>query len=465
MRLDRMARVAAVFLLVASAVVVLGRSRDAGATLTPIQHVVVLMMENRTFDNVLGALCVERVQEHDPAPCDGTKEGTLLDGSTIPLSLAPDIQPSLNHSVASHLKGLNYHGGVARMNGFERVAGCQAEPEPQHEPYACYDQFDPEGANAASIANITALADQFTISDRTFESYTSSSWTSHLEMVAATRNLFHGDNPHYMREFHPPRHGPGSGCVSNEDAAYDSPTEGLIYVPSCVPDRNGDGPYRESPVAYVPTVFDRFDAAGLSYRVYVNHLNTLHSPCSFFWECVTSNQVKHTVSRNGFERDARAGKLPNVSFLMAPGNRSQHPTFSMLAGDNWIGEIIGSIQDGPLWDSTAIFLTYDDCGCFYDHVAPPKRGMGLRVPMVIISPYAKPHFVDHATATLASPLVFVEHNWGLAPLGDEDTNTYDFTDAFDFTQAPVPAARMTFTPLPKWEVRYLRLHPGQQQPS
>lgn len=464
-RFDKAARVAAVCLLAAAVVGVWGHPRHAGAAATPIDHVVVIVMENRTFDNVLGALCAERVAAGDPAPCDGATQGLLSDGSTIPLSPAPDIQPSLNHSVQSHLKALNWHDGVAHMDGFDHVLGCQADPEHGHPPYACFDQFDPEGANAASIANVTLLANQFAISDRTFESYTSASWSSHLEMVAGTRDLFHGDNPHYMRQFHPPPHGPGAGCASHEDAPYDSPTQGLIYVPSCVPDRNGDGPYRESPVAYVPTIFDRFDDSGVSYKIYINHLNSLRSPCSFFWECAGTGQKNHTVNREEFTRDAHAGKLPNVSFIMPASPASQHPTYSMLNGDDWIGHMVGAAEQSPDWDSTAVFLTYDDCGCFYDHVPPPKRGMGLRVPMLIISPYAKPHFVDHATATLASTLAFIEHNWSLAPLGDEDLGAYDFHNAFDYAQTPVEPVRMVDTPLPEWEVRYLQEHPGQRQPS
>ncbi len=463
MRFAMTARVVSVVILVASLAPVWGDPRSVGAAPSPIRHVVVIMMENRTFDNVLGALCAERVSEHDLSPCDGSRVGTLPDGSTIPLAVAPDIQPSLNHSVASHRLGLDYRGGVARMDGFSLIPGCQASPPPGHPPYACYDQYDPEGSDAASIANVTTLADTFALSDRTFESYTSSSWTSHLEMIAGTRDYFHGDNPHYMREFHPPPHGPGSGCASHEDASYDSPSEGLIYVPSCVPDALGDGPYRDSPVAYVPTIFDRMDDAGLSYKVYVDHLNTLRSPCSYFWECVSSRQAKQTVSKDLFEGDALAGRLPNVTFLMPPGTRSQHPTFSMMAGDNWIGRVVGALEDGPLWESTAVFLTYDDCGCFYDHVPPPTQGMGLRMPMLIVSPYARPHFVDHTTATLASPLAYIESNWGLAPLGDEDRGTYDFRNAFDYSQTPLEPEPMTFTPLPPWEVRYLREHPGQDQ--
>src|SRR5205807_2142310 len=98
---------------------------------------------------------------------------------------------------------------------------------------------------------------------------------------------------------------------------------------------------------------------------------------------------------------------------------SQHPGFSLMEGDNWIARNVSSVMDGPDWSSTAIFITYDDCGCFYDPVRPP-RGAGVREPMVIVSPYAKPAFVDHTVATDASMLAFLEHLFHLKPLGEGD---------------------------------------------
>jgi len=434
----------------------------AGAATSPIKHVVVIMMENRTFDNVLGALCVERVQSSDPAPCEGTKQGVLPDGSTIALSVAPDVQPSLNHSVNSHVKSLNYKKGVAQMNGFPTIPGCQKTPEPGHVPYACYDQFDPQGTDKTSITNQTTLANTYTISDMTFESHTSASFISHLELVAGTHSYFHGDNPHYNRAMHPPPKGPGWGCESNEDTAWDDPVLGAITVPSCVPDKNGNGPYRTSPVPYLPTIFDRLDAAGDSWKVYVNSLTSARSPCSYFWECLNSTQKNNVVKSNAFATDASKGNLPVVSFIMPQAQVSGHPTYSMQMGDNWLGTQVHAVENGPEWDSTAIFITYDDCGCFYDHVPPPVDGEGLRVPMFIVSPYAKPHFVDHTDATIASTLAYIESNFGIPPLGDEDSGDYDFSNAFDYSQTPLKPAKMVDNPLPAKERAWLLSHPGEQ---
>ena len=110
--------------------------------------------------------------------------------------------------------------------------------------------------------------------------------------------------------------------------------------------------------------------------------------------------------------DAAAGALPAFSIVTPTGPQSQHNGNSMIAGDNWIGQVVSAITSGPQWASTAVFITYDDCGCFYDHVPPPEPGMGIRVPMVIVSPYARRGFTDSNVATYASLLAFAEgHTW------------------------------------------------------
>ena len=111
----------------------------------------------------------------------------------------------------------------------------------------------------------------------------------------------------------------------------------------------------------------------------------------------------------------------------------------MIEGDNWVGKVVGAVmRNRREWNSTAIFLAWDDCGCFYDQVRPPL-GQGIRLPMIMISPWAKPLFVDHTKATLASMLAFTEHVYGLPPLpGGEDATAYDYLQSFDFSQQPQP---------------------------
>ena len=199
-------------------------------------------------------------------------------------------------------------------------------------------------------------------------------------MVAGTRNLFHGDNPHYYPDLAGGNPKPWVGMSEQQGRqAYDDPTSGVILVPSCVPDSFGAGPYRASPVHYVPTVMDELDAAGVPWKIYVQRITSARSSCSYFSECLNGPQAANTVPLNDVLKDGRRGRLPGVSWIIPSDDLSQHPTFSMQKGDNFIGDVVSAIASGPDWSSTAIFLTWDDCGCFYDHVAPPSPPLGVRV--------------------------------------------------------------------------------------
>ena len=125
----------------------------------------------------------------------------------------------------------------------------------------------------------------------------------------------------------------------------------------------------------------------------------------------------------------------------------------MLAGDNWLGQVLTAIENGPDWATTAVFITYDDCGCFYDHVAPGVNPdgtqQGPRSPLVIISPYAVAGYVDHTRTSFAGILAYVEQTFGLAALGVNDAIAYAFTNSFNYGQAPLAGVRMKVTPLPR----------------
>ena len=114
----------------------------------------------------------------------------------------------------------------------------------------------------------------------------------------------------------------------------------------------------------------------------------------------------------------------------------------MLTGDNWIGEEVSAIQNGPDGASTTIFIYYDDCGCFYDHAAPPA-GLGIRLPMVIVSPYARAGFTDHNLSTNSSILAYTESVLGVEPVNEEDGGAYDFEEAFNYSQSPTPPFKFT----------------------
>jgi phospholipase C len=333
-----------------------------------------------------------------------------------------------------------------RMDGWDKVEGCSAP-----EKFACLTQV-----HAGTVPTLWKLADRFVISDRTFETDAVSSWGSHLELAAATMDGFLGDQPTGGNS------GPGGGCDSNKDEPWRlSAKQAPIQVPSCVPDRNGKGPYRTSPVPYVPTIMDRFDAAGLSWKLYSPPSDSGGygwAICPTFYECLGSDQARHVKPPTDLVRDARSGRLPSLSIVVPKPEDSQHNSRSLMQGDNWLARAVHAIMRGPDWSSTAIFITYDDCGCFYDPVVPPPAD-GIRVPMVIVSPYAKAGFVDHTDATFASILAFTEHTFGLAPLTDLDATAYDYADAFNFGQPPSPPIELPQHPVPASSLRWIAQHP------
>lgn len=420
---------------------------------TKIQHVVIFFQENHSFDNVLGILCAQNVRA---MPCDGATTGLLPSGSTIPLSQPPDIVP--NGAYNPTAQAIAMDGG--KMDGWPGLGTCRPPS------YPCYSAYRP-----AQIPNETALATKFTVSDRTFELSPVPSWPGHMELADGTLDGFLGFNPVYntSQSPPPPPQGPGWGCDSNEDALWSSTGTGTgTLVPSCIPDPALDparypngGAYRATPVQHVNTIMDRLDTAGLTWKLYEN--NYIWAICPTFADCIDTPQRANMVPTNQFVTDAQNGKLPNLSILLpsggVTGQTSQHNGTSMANGDNWIGQAVSAVENGPDWASTAIFITWDDMGGFYDHVPPPFPGAGVRVPMVIVSPYAKPGFTDSTAATYASMLAYVENVFTVAPLGSADSTAYNYSNSFDYAQTPLSGAVMTQQPISAAERQYLALHP------
>jgi outer membrane protein assembly factor BamB/phospholipase C len=401
---------------------------------TPIRHVVVIYQENHSFDDVLGALCVQ------DARCDGATTGTLPDGTTVPLSQEPDLVPEIAHTIVAQTTAVD--GG--KMDGFGLIDGCTSA-----KGYACYTQYQP-----SQIPNLAALARGFALSDRTFESDAVPSWGAHVDLAAAQMDGFLGDIPVNAPGL--PRGPLTWGCDSNNTASWRSPTGSVLSIPSCIPNQDGSGPFAPSPAAWIPTIMDRLDGAGMSWRIYGGW--GTWTVCPSFSDCVYGPQRNAAVTYNRVLTDASNGTLPNLSIVIPTGDTSQHNGWSMLKGDNWIGSVVGAIENGPDWRSTAIFITYDDCGCFYDHVPPPP-GLGIRVPMVIVSPYARAGFTDSTVASYSSMLAYAEHVFGLSPLFTTDGAAYDFANSFDYTQAPLGPVSMERRTIPAWERKWLREHP------
>jgi phospholipase C len=415
-----------------------------GAT-SPIKHVVILFQENHSFDNVLGRFCVSPSSGHQP--CDGVTWGRTHKGKRIPLRRQPDLVPSVGHQQSATITAID-HG---KMDRFDQIPGCMAGLG-----YQCFTQ-----SFRSQIPNLWSLAGHFVVADHIFENYPTPSWASHIVLVASTMDGFVGENP---KSVHFTTSGSNWGCDSRKDALW-SNGHRVFNVPSCIPNKEGQGPYRASPVQYVPTIFDRLQSAGLSWKIYggLGQQNQkagwAWAICPTFYECLGSSQRKNLVNDIDILSASQSGTLPALSIVTPRGGYSQHNGDLMTRGDNWIGAVVTALEKSPEWRSTAIFITYDDCGCFYDHVAPPWPRLGVRLPFVIVSPYAKAGYTDPGVGSLDSILAFVEHTFGVSPLTENDAHAYDFANSFDYSQKPLPGVPMKHTHIRQAERSYAAKHP------
>ena len=166
-----------------------------------------------------------------------------------------------------------------------------------------------------------------------------------------------------------------------------------------------------------------------------------------------SGSANDIQNPNQFNTDVQSGKLADVSWVTPPPGQSDHPAQLLQLGQNFVTKIVTNIMNSSYWSNTAIFLTWDDWGGWYDHVPPPQTdafGLGPRTPLIVISPYAKPGYISHAQGEFASFDKFVEENWNLPNLGQRDAlaQTSDLMDFFDFQQAPQLPLILNPLPLP-----------------
>jgi phospholipase C len=429
----------------------------------PIQHVVVIYLENHSFDNIFGYWC----DAHRARCPDGGMPSSvrLSNGAVVTPTVDPDTIPNITHNGPSQVLAMNN----GKMNGWDKIprlggqTGCGANVS-----YYCVSGYMPR-----QLPNHAALAHNFAISDMTFSMSDSPSWEGHIYAVAASTDGFWGQTPQTA---------PGTvkkrswGCDGDKIVDWFSPSGTELSEPSCVPDPSlglpNGGAFEPTSVQYIPTIMDRLNAAGLSWKIYGSVKGQgaygLWDICPTFAECLYTSQDKNLVPNSQFATDAAGGNLPSFSVVTPGGDRtfleSCHNSESITACDNWMGQLVSEVENGPDWRSTAIFITYDDFGGFYDQVSPGTNSNpdgtqeGPRVPMIIVSPYAKPGYTDTTPTTFAGILAYTEHIFGLSPLGLNDAQAYDFSNSFDYSQPPLRPVRMVQRPLPP-SARHLRITP------
>jgi len=384
-----------------------------------LQHIVFIVKENRTFDHLYGTF----------PGADGATEGETCDGRIVPLRPAGDKVPEIDHGFASGLVAIN--GG--QMNCFDRLQGG--------EDLESYTMYRREG-----IPNYWALAKHYTLADRFFSAVYGPTGVEHLWVLAAQSDRF-------VDMERPGQFGSGrphERCLDPAERAYsfkklskrqEAAAFRLEEIPAIIPLTTRYWTERW-PCTDLEILPDLLETRGISWKYYQGGHSQMkvmrgirHVRFGPMW--------KKVVDNSEFLDDVESGELPQVSWLIPPDGLNDHPRggrASMCAGENWTVEIMNGLQQSPYWRSTAVVLTWDDFGGFYDHVAPPHvdlYGLGPRVPALVMSPWARPGYIDSRTYEFSSVLRLIERIFRLPAMTERDRRASDMLDAFDFEQEPL----------------------------
>jgi phospholipase C len=383
---------------------------DAFETATPIKHVVFVIKENRTFDNMFGMF----------PDANGVSVG-LDQGEPRTLTAAVDrLEMDIRHCYDCALQAWN----EGEMDGFATISETADE--------FAYTQFQP-----GDLPNYWGWASSYVLGDNFFASAQGPSFPNHLYTIAAQSGGTHENVYQDLDELRERHRDTGLfkawGCDSMGDAyAVVVDSEGVRKkVPPCFDFLTEGDLLSEAKIPWAYYAATQYQN-GYLWSAYdaIRHVRENEA----YWQT-------HIFPVDGFAEQARAGLLPPVTWVTPRFELSEHPEYSMCHGENWTTEIVNAIMESPEWDSTAIFITWDDYGGFYDHVPPPRVddfGFGIRVPLLVISPYARQGFVSHELGEFSSVLRFVEDNWGLTQLTHRDREATPLLSAFDFEQAPRP---------------------------
>lgn len=418
-----------------------------GTSSTPIQHIVIIFQENRSTDNLF----------HDPVliarGADLASSGINSKGQTIPLGQIdlgtvgsnPD-NFDLMHVHRSWLAMCDMKAtGVCAMDGADLIAANCTEGAvncPPPNPQFLY-------VTQADVQPYFDLAEQYTFGDRMFQTNQSSSFPAHQYIISATSmasTQIDVPTNYYDAESPNTNVWPKGGCVAPPDESVS-----LIDI------TNMDAATNETTSAYPcydhPTVTDLLEKANVSWRYYAPSTGSIwNGPTAIehmcgpnvappnATKCSGADYTSHIVlSSPQVLTDIANNNLASVSWVIPTNAYSDHPKGNAGEGPSWVSSIVNAIGNSPYWSSTAIFITWDDWGGWYDHVPPQilnSYEYGFRVPLVVVSPYAKQAYISHVTHDFGSIVRFIETTYNLPSLGYADAVADDFSDCFDFTQSP-----------------------------
>jgi len=383
----------------------------AAAGIHKIQHVVVIMQENRSFDSYFGTYPGAAGFPRNP---DGTFAVCVPDPARSrcdrPFHDGADLNGGGPHGQAAAIADVN----AGRMDGFVAQAdrgrrGCTDPNNP-----VCTNSRAPDVMgyhDAREIPNYWAYARNFVLQDRMFEPNASWSLPEHLFMVSewSARCTTPGDPQSCRNALQNPGNPPdflqGAGSGGTPDYAWTDLTyllhnNGISWGYYIV---NGSEPDCENDSAVTCT-----------QKPQNARTPGIWNPLPYFDTVKADGQLGNIQPVQTFVSSAQAGSLPAVSWVVPSGPVSEHPPGLVSAGQAYVTSLVNAVMSGPDWSSTAIFLAWDDWGGFYDHVVPPTvdpNGYGLRVPGLVISPYARTGFIDHQTLSFDAYVKFIEDDF------------------------------------------------------
>jgi phospholipase C len=434
---------------------------DAGAQpagLEKIQHIIVIYQENWSFDGLYGkfpgADGIANASEHvRQMKKDGTPYSTLpqpLDTSKkppVPDPRFPAALPVAPYDASRYASPEQKIGDIVnralqekrQING-GRMDGFVALSENGGLALSYYDATD---------LPVGRLAQQFTLADRFFHSAFDGSLINHLWLVCACTPAW-PDAPANLRI-----QLDAQGAVTKDGSV--TPDGYVVHTvhpsnrphPASIKD-----PAQLMPLLTIPTIGDRLSEKGISWAWYSGGWNDAdagradalfqfhHQPFNYFAPYAegTAARAEHLKDIGDFLAALRAGNLPALAFVKPIGANNEHPGYAdLLRGQQYVATLVKAVQESAVWKDSVIIITYDEGGGRWDHVPPPSSdrwGPGVRVPAIIISPYAKRHYVDHTTSETVSILKLIETRWNVAPLGTRDAAANDLLSVFDFSQTP-----------------------------
>ena len=409
-------------------------SSQASKGMDKIQHVIWIIQENHSFDNYFGTY--PGVDGLNPSTCLPKLPGSK--SCVAPFHMVEN-QPVCDLSHEWNTAHAAYDHGT--MDGFVWAEGT---------PYTMgyYDQRD--------IPNYWKYARHFTLFDHFFSSLEGPSLPNHVYTVAAQSGGLIV-NVATLKQLEKALHNPEGFTFHSIVTLLNAGNVSWKYYVETNPDK---------PVTTLPFGNSKEVSNPKPKQFYV------WNPLPGF-KSIRDNPklMDHLVAEEQFYSDLRNGTLPQVSYLVPDWDESEHPPAVVASGMWYVTRLINAVMQSQYWKNSAIFLTWDDYGGFYDHVAPPQYdafGLGPRVPALLISPYARGNHIDRRTYEFSSILKFIETRWNLPQLTARDSRASDMMGAFDFNQKPLAPYVIPVPAMPKPQAgkyRYCMYPPSVRIPG